>query len=92
MTEALGWTAMILLTTCGLPQFVKMYRTRSVRDISPWMWWMFLVGHLFALAYAYLIWQPPLLAKYTLNILIAVVILVAYYSYRRFRCTAGEAK
>lgn len=83
MTDLLGWVAMVLLTTCGMPQFVKMYRTRSVRDISPWMWWMFLVGHLVAFSYAWLIQQPPLLAKYTLNILISAVILVAYYRYAR---------
>lgn len=77
-----GWTATTLLMVCAIPQVYKTVRTGHVRDISILMWWTYLVGHIFALIYAALIYQPPLLAKYIVNIIISITIIVLYYRLR----------
>jgi MtN3 and saliva related transmembrane protein len=79
MSEILGWIATTILTLCAIPQFIKMYKTKSSKDISVIMWWLYLIGHIIAFCYAYLIMQPPLLGKYSFNILISILILIMYY-------------
>ena len=79
MVEIFGWSSTLLLTICALPQLFKIYRTNSVEDVSIWMWWVYLIGHLFAIVYAILIFQPPLLFKYSVNILISIFIIILYY-------------
>lgn len=81
MDQVFGWTATVLLALCAIPQFIKICYAGRVESISSWTWWMFLVGHLFAIAYAALIWQVPLIVKYAVNIVISSGILIAYYRY-----------
>ena len=79
MGQALGWISMITLTTCALPQLIRIIRTKQTRDISILMWWTYFIGHLFALGYAISIWEAPLLIKYGINILISLSIIYVYY-------------
>jgi len=81
MSQTLGWIATIMLTTYAIPQIVKIFKRKSVDDISIWMWWLFLIGHLFALAYALMINEPPLIFKYITSIIISIVIIIFYYEY-----------
>jgi len=76
-----GWVATILLTICAIPQLCKILKTKNVRDVSVKMWWAYFIGHLFAITYAYLIQQPPLLIKYGVNIIISIIIIIFYYKY-----------
>jgi len=81
MTQITGWIATILLTTYAIPQIVKICKRKKVNDISVGMWWLYIIGHLFALVYSILINQPPLIFKYVLSILVALVVISIYYKY-----------
>jgi len=90
MEQILGWISVIILTTCALPQLIKIIRTKQTRDISILMWWAYLIGHIFAIGYAVSIFQVPLLIKYGVNILIAIIIIYAYYQQQLNRKNANS--
>ena len=81
MTIILGWIATIMLTTYAIPQIVKIYKRKSVEDISVWMWWLYLAGHMVALVYAIMIQQPPLIFKYIMSIVMSLAVITLYYKW-----------
>jgi MtN3 and saliva related transmembrane protein len=81
MSQILGWIATIMLTTYAIPQIVKIFKRKSVEDISIWMWWLYLIGHLVALVYAIMINQFPLIFKYIVSMAISLVVIIFYYEY-----------
>jgi len=42
MIEFIGYMGSIAAASCSLPQLIKMFRTKHVRDIS--IWWGILLG------------------------------------------------
>ena len=80
--EILGWISTILLGFCGIPQAIKVWKTKSAKDIS----WIFVImwffGEVFAFTYVCMtgiiegVWQTPLLANYMLNICITGFLLL----------------
>jgi len=48
-----GWIGSVLLTVCGLPQAIKVWRTKKANDLSMTfltMWWL---GEVFTFLYIY---------------------------------------
>ena len=52
-SQALGWIATLLFTGMVIPQFIKTYKSKSVEDVSIWMFLVALVANLVALRYAF---------------------------------------
>jgi len=40
--EVIGYFGSIAAASCSLPQLVKMFRTKQVRDVSIWCGWLLL--------------------------------------------------
>ena len=58
--ETLGYTAATLTSIAWLPQAWRAWKTRSVRDLSLWMYWLISTGILLWLIYGLLIHSWPL--------------------------------
>ena len=75
--EFLGWFGAMLLATCGVPQAIKTYKTKSATDIS----WLFLLmwffGEVFLLSYVvFECFSWPLILNYALNAIITFYIII----------------
>ena len=54
-SQILGWVATLLFTGMVIPQFIKTYKSKSVKDVSIWMFLVALLANMVALKYAFLI-------------------------------------
>ena len=71
----LGTVAGILTTIAFLPQVLKVWRSRSARDISLGMYAIFATGVACWVVYGWLLWiWPVIIANVVTLILVAVVI------------------
>lgn len=77
-------TAAALLTTFGfVPQIIKMYRTKSSRDISPVTLFQFSAGTILWALYGFHLGDVIIIAANVISFSILVVEIVFYYYYRR---------
>ena len=77
-SQILGWVATILFTGMVIPQFIKTYRSKSVEDVSIWMFLVALLANLVALRYSVLINQSPLTIKYILGIFVTLTYIILW--------------
>ena len=71
----LGTVAGIFTTTAFLPQVIKVWRSRSARDISLGTYAIFATGVACWVAYGWILWiWPVIIANVVTLILVAVVI------------------
>lgn len=76
--------AAALLTTFGfVPQIIKMYRTKSARDISPVTLFQFSAGTILWTLYGWHLGDVIIIAANVISFSILVVEIVFYYYYRR---------
>lgn len=76
--------AAALLTTFGfVPQIIKMYRTKSARDISPVTLFQFSAGTIVWALYGWHLGDVIIIAANVISFLTLVVEIVFYYYYRR---------
>ena len=61
-TEIIGYVAAVLTTGAFAPQVWRTWKTRSARDLSLTMLLAMLIGNGLWLAYATMIWAPPIMA------------------------------
>jgi len=61
LTETIGFIAAFLTTTAFLPQFIKVWRTRSTQDISLRMYLLLCAGVLLWLAYGVRLHSLPII-------------------------------
>lgn len=73
-----GWIATIIFSIMLVPQIIKTVKTQTTEGVSLSLFIMYLIGNIFAIIYAYLIWQPPLLLKYLLAILTTLLYIYLY--------------
>lgn len=78
----LGLVAGILTTASGIPQVVKSYRTRKVRDISVWQPVLLIVGMALWLAYGILLRDLPLIVANSVSLLCYTLLLIMKFSFR----------
>ena len=74
-TQNIGFLAAILTTIAFIPQAVKIYKTKSTRDISLPMWLIFSVGVFLWLIYGILIMSLPVILANIVTLLISLFIL-----------------
>jgi len=82
--EIFGWIGAILLPACALPQIWKIYKTKSVEDISLSYLWLWFIGETSILFYAiFSINSIPLLFNYFISLFIVSTLLVQYTIYKK---------
>ena len=79
--EALGYVAAGFTTIAFVPQALKVYRTKSARDLSLPMFILFTIGILFWLIYGILIKSSPVIAANAVTFVLASIILFHKFKY-----------
>jgi MtN3 and saliva related transmembrane protein len=83
VTEAIGMIAGTLTTIAFVPQLLRIYRTKSARDVSYLTFGIFSVGVALWLAYGLLIRSPAIIAANVVTLLLATAVLVLKARYHR---------
>jgi MtN3 and saliva related transmembrane protein len=83
MTDTIGLIAGVLTTISFVPQVVKIWRSRSARDISYAMYACFVSGVSLWLCYGIAIGALPLVLNNSVVLLLAITILVLKYRAER---------
>ncbi len=76
-SESIGYAAAFLTTVSFLPQVIKVWRTRTVRDISLATYSMFTVGAALWLAYGLAIHSLPVILANAVTVVLAAGVLAA---------------
>jgi MtN3 and saliva related transmembrane protein len=81
LAQILGWIATILFSIMLVPQIIKTIRTKDTSGVSLLLFIIYLIANIFALIYAFMIYQSPLILKYSIAIATAVfyISLFLYY-------------
>lgn len=82
-TELLGLIAGALTTLAYVPQVLKVWRSRSARDISLGMFLLMNCGIALWLVYGLLIVSPGLIAANTVTLGLTVAVLIAKLKFDR---------
>ena len=77
LTKHLGYIAGFLTTIAFLPQVIKVWKTKSTKDISLWMFLIFNLGVFLWLIYGILIKNYALIFANTITLILSLSILVA---------------
>lgn len=77
LVENLGYIAGFFTTIAFLPQVIKVWRTKSTKDISIWMFLIFTTGVLLWLIYGLLIINYSLIIANTITLILSISILIA---------------
>lgn len=80
---ALGAAAAALTSFGFVPQAVKMWRTKSVRDVSPLMIIQFIVGVVLWTIYGVHLKDPVVIAANLISLSILILALLLYFRYFR---------
>ena len=81
LIKLLGFAAATCTTVAYAPQFIKVWKTRSARDISLGMFLVMVLGLALWLAYGLLSGDAPLIASNAVTMLLAGGILVMKLRY-----------
>ena len=81
LAQILGWIATFLFSIMIVPQMLKTIKEKNVNGVSLFLFIIYLVANIFALIYAFLIVQPPLIFKYIVAIGITLVYLIIFSYY-----------
>ena len=81
--ELLGMIAGTLTTIAFVPQVLRIYRTKSARDVSYLTFGIFSIGVALWLIYGLIIQSPALIASNLVTLSLAATVLVLKTRYRR---------
>ena len=81
--ETLGMIAGTLTTIAFVPQVLKIYRTKSAKDVSYMMFSIFSTGIVFWLIYGILIRSTPIIAANAVTLTLSVIIIGLKVRYHR---------
>jgi MtN3 and saliva related transmembrane protein len=87
-TEAIGLLAGTLTTIAFVPQLLKIYRTKSGKDISARMFSLFSAGIVLWLIYGILLRSLPLILSNVVTLVLSLTIIALKIRYRQ--CPRGE--
>ncbi|MBI5794539.1 hypothetical protein HZA87_05700 [Candidatus Uhrbacteria bacterium] len=79
----LGYVAGALVVISLLPQTIKTYKTKLVRDISLWRYIIYVVGLILWITYAVIIHNGPVAVTNSIGLLLALCILWMKISYSK---------
>ena len=70
--DFIGYLGGFFIMISFIPQVIKSYKTKSVKDLSLWMVIATLAGTIFWISYGYLIESKPVLV---MNIIFGIIVL-----------------
>lgn len=79
--EVLGYLAAACTTVSFLPQVLRVWKTRSARDISLAMYMLFVAGVVFWLLYGLAIHSLPVILANSTTLLLAGAVLVGKFRF-----------
>jgi MtN3 and saliva related transmembrane protein len=85
LTDGIGLVAGLLTTAAFIPQVSKIYRTKSGRDISARMFFIFSAGIVLWLIYGVLLQSVPLIVSNAVTLLLSLTIIALKIRYREPR-------
>ncbi len=77
LVKNLGYIAGFFTTIAFLPQVLKVWRTKSTKDISIWMFLIFTTGVFLWLIYGLMIINYSLIIANTITLILSISILIA---------------
>lgn len=77
-----GWICTLLFGLSYFPQLVYTYKTKTVGDISIWLWWTLFVAYLFGFVYGFHLHQLPLIIGYFWGFSCTICYLVMHHRYK----------
>lgn len=85
MTSAdiIGYAATVVGTSMMLPQLVRSWQTRQMRDVAFGMIALFLINCLLWFAYGLMIAAPPMVVANSIGFLISLALLALKIRFRR---------
>lgn len=83
MTDAIGFLAGVLTTIAFVPQALKMYTTKSGKDVSARMLLIFSAGVILWLIYGIMIESLPVIMANVVTLILSVTILALKIRYSR---------
>jgi MtN3 and saliva related transmembrane protein len=83
LITGIGLSAGLLTTAAFIPQVWKIYQTKSGKDISGRMFWLFSVGITLWLVYGVLLGSIPLIVSNVVTLVLSLTILALKYRYSR---------
>lgn len=81
LTNVIGLLAGALTTSSFFPQLIKVWKTKSVKDVSLWMFIMLCTGLLLWIVYGFLIHSLPVIITNAVTFVPAWSILVLKLKY-----------
>jgi len=82
VVQILGWIATILFSLMLIPQIIKTIRTKDTSGVSLSLFIMYLAANIIAFAYAFLIRQDPLLIKYFIAAITAIIYILIFIYFK----------
>jgi len=83
MTDAIGFLAGALTTIAFVPQALKMYATKSGKDVSARMLMIFSAGVVLWLIYGIMIGSLPVILANVVTLILSATIIALKIRYRR---------
>jgi len=83
LITGIGSLAGLLTTAAFIPQVWKIYQTKSGKDISGRMFWLFSVGIALWLVYGMLLGSIPLIVSNLVTFVLSLTVLALKYRYSR---------
>ena len=80
--DSIGLVAGLLTTTAFIPQVLKIYRTKSGKDISGRMFSLFSAGIVLWLVYGILLHSLPLILSNVVTLILSLTIIALKFRYR----------
>lgn len=81
VAQILGWIATILFSLMLVPQIIKTIRTKDTSGVSLSLFVLYLIANIIAFSYAFLIRQDPLLIKYFIATITAIIYILIFIYY-----------
>ena len=81
MVETIGILAGIFTTLGALPQIIKAYRTKSVGDVSVWMFYSIVTGVVLWTVYGIIKSDWPIIITNGISSILNAVMIYFYYKF-----------
>ena len=85
LINSIGLIAGLLTTSAFIPQVLKIYRTKSGKDISARMFSLFSAGIVLWLIYGIMLQSVPLILSNVVTLVLSLTIIVLKIRYRESR-------
>ncbi len=83
ISQILGWTATVLFSVMLIPQMMKTIRMKDTTGVSLSLFINYLMANIIEFLYAFLIEKDPLLIKYFIATVTAVIYICIYVNFRK---------